>query len=72
MKSIIEALGAEDFTRVRIGIGRPPGDTAKVDYVLGTMSPDERSRVGEAAERAAQAVTCILAEGVGVAMERFN
>ena len=72
MKSIIEAVGTEEFTRVRIGIGRPPSGTDEVDYVLGTMSSEERSRVEEAVESAAQAVTCILAESVDVAMERFN
>ena len=50
MKSIIEAVGTEEFTRVRIGIGRPPSGTDEVDYVLGTMSSEERSRVEEAVE----------------------
>ena len=72
MRSIIEAVGTGDFTRVRIGIGRPPSGKDEVDYVLGTISPEERGRVEGAVERGAQAVVCILAEGVEVAMERFN
>ncbi len=72
IRSIIEAIGTPAFPRLRIGIGRPPAGIDPVAYVLGTMAADERARVGEAVERAADAVVAALVDGVTVAMNRFN
>lgn len=70
MASIIEALRTQEIPRVRIGIGRPRGDTA--EYVLSRFSPDEQPVVAEAVERAADAVETILREGLEAAQGRFN
>ena len=79
MKSIIAQLGTRDFPRVRIGIGRPlvGGEPswdpeAVASYVLSDPPPDERTKLDDAAERAVDAVLCILDEGVEAAMNRFN
>jgi PTH1 family peptidyl-tRNA hydrolase len=72
MKSIIEAIGTQRFARLRIGIGRPPMGVDEVDYVLGTMAPQDRKKTDEVVGRAVQAVICTLAEGIDVAMNRFN
>ena len=72
MRSIIEALGTQKFARLRIGIGRPAHDDDDVGHVLGTMPSDDRELVGQAIERAAQAIVCLLTEGVDEAMSRFN
>ena len=72
MKSIIEAIGTQSFARLRIGIGRPPMGVDEVDYVLGTMAPQDRKKTDEVVERAVQAVISTLAEGIDVAMNRFN
>ena len=72
IRSIIETLGTQEFPRLRIGIGRPPPGLDPVEYVLGTMSKEERVVVTEAVERAARAVEYLLVEGIDVAMNRFN
>ena len=72
MRSIIEALGSQEFARLRIGIGRPALDDDDVAHVLGKMSSEDRRLVDRAIERAAQAIVCLLTEGVDVAMNRFN
>lgn len=72
MRSIIEALGTQNFARLRIGIGRPAPEDDDVGHVLGTMPSDDREMVDQAIDRAAQAVVCLLAEGVDEAMSRFN
>ena len=72
MRSIIEALGTQKFVRLRIGIGRPAQYDDDVGHVLGTMSSDDRKLVDQAIERAAQAIVCLLTEGVDVAMNHFN
>jgi len=79
MRSIIEAIGSQDFPRIRIGIGRPEvageptwESEAVVDYVLGPMTADERHILDEAAATAGEAILCLLAEGVETAMNRYN
>ena len=71
IRSIIDSLGAQDFARLRVGIGRPEGNDA-IDYVLGDFTAAERQIMAESYARAAEAVACILAEGLEVAMNRFN
>jgi len=72
LKSVIASLGTDEFIRVRMGV-RPEriwGD--RMDYVLCTMTADERRIAEEEAVEAAEAVELILAEGVPKAMARFN
>jgi PTH1 family peptidyl-tRNA hydrolase len=68
--SIIASLGNADFTRIRIGIGRPDSD--EVSYVLSDFDEGERKAIDEALSRAADAIRCILAEGLEAAMNRYN
>jgi peptidyl-tRNA hydrolase, PTH1 family len=73
LKSIIAALGGEGFGRVRLGVGRPPGEGEDViRYVLERFAPAERPLVDDALERACQAVECVLEAGYEEAMNRFN
>src|SRR5437764_5542890 len=53
LRDIIQRLGTGDFRRVRIGIGRPPGNMDVADYVLATFRPEEREAVNAAIDRAA-------------------
>jgi PTH1 family peptidyl-tRNA hydrolase len=71
MKSIIEHLGTNGFPRLRVGIGRPShGDP--VDYVLGGFTSDDQFAMDEAYERVVSAVELWLAEGIVVAMNKYN
>ncbi len=72
MKSVISALGTEDFIRIRIGVGRPIDSSEQVDYVLGKMAPRERELVRDAASRAATAAKTTITEGIEAAMNRYN
>lgn len=72
LKSIIAALGGDDFVRIRIGVGGKPGDREMVAHVLSRFHPDDRSLVDEAVERAVEAVGCVITEGVERAMNRYN
>jgi PTH1 family peptidyl-tRNA hydrolase len=79
MRSIVEAVGSQDFPRIRIGIGRPEvaGEPtwepeAVVDYVLGPMTAEERRILDEAVAEASEAILCLLTEGVEAAMNRYN
>jgi PTH1 family peptidyl-tRNA hydrolase len=80
LRDIIYAIESEDFPRLRIGIGRPrtaagepvthPLVVAK--YVLGEPEAEEQEALEAAVEQAAEAVACILREGLAVAMNRYN
>ena len=72
IKSIVAAIGTQDFARVRVGIGRPTTGVGDIGHVLGTMSPEEHDSVQKAVERAADATITVLTEGIAVAMNRFN
>jgi PTH1 family peptidyl-tRNA hydrolase len=69
--SIAEQVGPA-FARVRVGIGRPPHDVDTATYVLAPLSETEREAMCAAAERAADAVETVVADGVEAAMSRFN
>ncbi len=69
--SVIQSIGSRDFIRVKIGIGREPGTGAE-EYVLGKFSREEIMVIKEAIQRASDAVSIIVADGVDKAMNRFN
>jgi len=72
MASIIEQLGRDDFPRLRVGIGRPPGKMDPADYVLQDFSEEQEEVMAEVRERAVAAVECWLREGIEAAMNEFN
>ncbi len=72
IKSVIEAAGSQGFPRLRIGVGRPPEGTGQIEHVIGPMDSQDREVVDEAVERAAEAIECLLTEGIDEAMSRFN
>lgn len=73
MRSIIASLGGrQDFARVRVGIGRPPGRMDPADYVLKNFGEQERPLMLEVYDWVTRAIECWLAEGIDIAMTRFN
>jgi peptidyl-tRNA hydrolase, PTH1 family len=78
MKSIIAALGGQDFLRIKIGIGRPSKENESrneemvVNHVLSDFTPEEIKLIKPAIDRAAEAVECIIAGGIDEAMNKFN
>jgi PTH1 family peptidyl-tRNA hydrolase len=71
-RDIIAALGTGDFTRVRIGVGRPPGRQSAADYVLKDFSGEERKVLPTLLADAADAVEQIAREGLSAAQLRFH
>ena len=71
VRSVIAHLG-RDFTRVRIGVGKPPAGVEGADWVLSKVDQSTRRILDEAAARAADAVESVLGDGVQKAMNLFN
>lgn len=72
LRDIIAACGTQEFTRVRIGIGRPPGRQDPADFVLSPFSAKEREILPQVLDSSAKAVTMIAQDGVLVAQQVFN
>jgi PTH1 family peptidyl-tRNA hydrolase len=70
LKSIVRQLNTEEFARLRVGVGRPPGDA--INYVLGPFPPHQAALLPRLIPIAADAVTATLREGTRVAMNRYN
>lgn len=72
LKSMKAHLGTDEFLRVRIGVGKPPGTQEGRDHVLSAVGKRDRVELDISIAEAADAVEMILADGVLRAMERFN
>ncbi len=73
LESVEQHLGTRNYPRVRVGIGRAAeGQREITAHVLGRFTGDERARLDEVVDRAADQVECWLTEGVRTAMDRFN
>lgn len=75
LKSIISALGTEEFPRIRIGVGAPESDGSPdpmIDWVLGEFRGSDAKLISESSRRAAEAVCAYITEGADRAMNKFN
>ncbi|EFQ83757.1 aminoacyl-tRNA hydrolase [Aeromicrobium marinum DSM 15272] len=72
LKSIRGSLGTGDFHRVRVGIGRPPGQQTVHDYVLKPWSAAERKELDLNVVEAADAVESLLTRGLEATQSAFN
>ena len=72
VRSIMDAFGGGDFTRLRIGVGRPEADENAADYVLGKFTLEEKKVLSQIITAARDAVVTILCKGTKEGMNRFN
>jgi len=78
--SIISSLGSQDFSRLRIGIGRPTttegsdqiSEADIIAYVLSDFTPEEKQAITQLIPRVSEAIYCLLTEGVTAAMNEYN
>ena len=72
LRSIIDKLGSRDFSRIRVGIGNPPGRMPVADFVLKQFRPKELEEFDETCARAADAAALALVRGVVFARDHVN
>ncbi|MCH2212818.1 MAG: aminoacyl-tRNA hydrolase [Fuerstiella sp.] len=72
LKDIISRLGSNEFPRLRIGIGRPPGRMDATSWVLGRFCQEERCDHELATARAADSLEKWVYEGLDPVMNEFN
>ena len=72
MNSVIEQVGRDDFPRLRLGVGRPPGRMPASAYVLQDFSKAEAELLPEILDRAVDAILAFVVEGLEAAMTQYN
>lgn len=72
VRDIIAALGTGDFTRVRVGVGRPSGSRDAADHVLSGFSAAERKNLPVLVADAADAVELIISSGLTAAQQKYH
>ncbi len=72
LKNIIAQLGHDEFSRVRVGVGKKPKDWDMVDWVLGHFDAEEAGAIKTGIENATEAVAEIIENGTDSAMNKFN
>lgn len=73
LKNIMQHVGDGNFMRVRIGVGAKPNPEYNLaDHVLGHPQGEDKEQIVIAEQNAADAVHCILEEGIQKAMNRYN
>jgi peptidyl-tRNA hydrolase, PTH1 family len=72
VESIIDRLGTQDFPRLRLGVGRPPGRMLAAAYVLQNFSKEEMEFLPQILDRAAEAALLFITHGLDEAMNKYN
>ena len=72
MGSIMAKLNSQEFARLRVGIGRPPGRMDPRDYVLHDFDTEEEEMMPELLQRAVDAIRKFVSSGIEQAMNDFN
>jgi peptidyl-tRNA hydrolase, PTH1 family len=72
MNSILERLGTDEFPRLRLGVGRPPGQMQAPDYVLQDFTKSEKTLISDTLDRAVEAVFIFIIDGLDSAMNKYN
>ena len=72
IKDIIAHLGAQEFQRIRVGVGEKPKDYDLAAYVLGHFAAEDRKKVEEAIAQAADAVELMVQDRADEAMNLYN
>jgi PTH1 family peptidyl-tRNA hydrolase len=72
LRSIVAHLHSDAFLRVRIGVGKPVSKEQGANHVLNKFSKHERTDVDVTVQHAADAVECIVTDGMDAAMNRYN
>ncbi|MDA1230642.1 MAG: aminoacyl-tRNA hydrolase [Planctomycetota bacterium] len=72
LADIIQRLGTDQIPRLRMGVGRPPGQMDAADFVLSRFRAEERAESKLMTKIAADSIDTWIADGVSSAMNRFN
>ena len=72
MQSIIQQLGTNEYPRLRLGIGRPPGKKSAAGYVLKDFSAEETEFLPVILDHGVETTLTYVTDGIDIAMNKYN
>ena len=72
MKSMVSCLNSENFSRIRIGIGRPSGEYDRIDYVIGQIDEEEKKILEQGQNEAEEEIKNWIKNGIDDTMNKYN
>lgn len=72
MKSVVHCLAADNFTRIRVGIGTPNENTDMIEHVIGAVPEEEMKVMMDGVHKASNALEEILTNNIDAAMNKYN
>ena len=72
LKDISQRIASHDYWRLRIGVGKPPGDAEGADYVLQRPPAEERSAIDSVIEKALEVLPLCLSGDMQTAMQKLH
>lgn len=72
MKSMVSSLNSENFSRIRVGIGRPSGEYDRIDYVIGQIAEEEKKILEQGQNEAVEAIKYWIKNGIDNTMNKYN
>jgi len=72
MKSVVKMLDTEDFTRIRVGIGKPDFENDLINHVIGAIPEEEVQLLNKGIEKASEAIIELLKTDVDIVMNKYN
>jgi PTH1 family peptidyl-tRNA hydrolase len=72
LRSIMEALGTQEFPRLRMGVGPVPEEATPTDFVLEPFADEERTIADNTVRRAADCFELLVRSGFNAAMGTYN
>ena len=65
-------MNSENFSRIRVGIGRPSGEYDRIDYVIGQIDEEEKKVLEQGQDEAVQAIKFWIKNGIDNTMNKYN
>ena len=72
MKSLVYELQSENFPRIRVGIGKPQNEFDRINYVIGKIKDEEYERLQIGEDKATEAISCLIKQGIDNTMNKYN
>ena len=72
LRSVLSCIGPKEFSRVKIGIGRPQNNEDLANFVLSTFLVEEWAQINSTLPKAVDVLECLICEGPEVAMNQFH
>lgn len=72
LRSVLSCVGTEEFSRVKVGIGRPQNNDSLANFVLSPFLSEEWAKIISILPKAIDSLECLICEGPDIAMNRFH